>query len=430
MLPRSTGLVPEIKAPAHLQQERAAKVTSRRATSIVCYPLLLPSHWEATGSSGTVPRAGAAEAVPMDTDTRLFSFVAGTDSDSPPCTMQTIPPALRFSKLDSEELLVEKGSDVGVDAEKATGSRSAPRRRTLGEPARLTYIAHEENDKASTRLSSVTLPEYDRLVCILLKAHPTGTAETNDSQLGIVGTPLARPIMELRRDRTELLSSSPNSTSGSGISTSWYSNPSSFNKSDWKSMDALDRAGAAGERSRWEMDVAEETEQATVAGGGRGETTRVLKRQREASKVSAATAARMAGESLSQRWSLLNGGRVPSSLPPPPPPTALPDPTPAHRSATAPQLQPVLSLPETIAAQGEVALQKLREEGRRMVLLKDLEKIILKNVPEYASMAEKSKDVTTRGEAVRWFKVAQQELKLWLVSRRFVIDPTGIVRIS
>ncbi|CCW60402.1 unnamed protein product [Phytomonas sp. EM1] len=77
-----------------------------------------------------------------------------------------------------------------------------------------------------------------------------------------------------------------------------------------------------------------------------------------------------------------------------------------------------------------IITQLLGTEGRTVVPLKELEKLILKRLHSYAGAAEKAKSSATKAEAVRWFARAQAALRQWLRTENYVLDPGGNVTLS
>ncbi|CCW67714.1 unnamed protein product [Phytomonas sp. Hart1] len=78
----------------------------------------------------------------------------------------------------------------------------------------------------------------------------------------------------------------------------------------------------------------------------------------------------------------------------------------------------------------QVVIQLLCTEGRTVVSLKELEKLILKRLKSYTSAAEKAKSSATKAEAVQWFARAQAALRQWLKVENHVLDPGGNVTLS
>ncbi|CAC9526233.1 conserved hypothetical protein [Leishmania infantum JPCM5] len=66
-------------------------------------------------------------------------------------------------------------------------------------------------------------------------------------------------------------------------------------------------------------------------------------------------------------------------------------------------------------------------EARRMATLMELQKRILKQLPEFAAMSQKIKSTATKQEAVAWFQTSQQALRVWLVEHGHTINSDGTV---
>lgn len=95
--------------------------------------------------------------------------------------------------------------------------------------------------------------------------------------------------------------------------------------------------------------------------------------------------------------------------------------------APLPSPPPPLLLLTTLEDCGRCVLDALRSEGRTSAAFKELERLILKKLPDYAAVSLKARDAATKQEAAQWFRTRQQELKEWLQSKHFTISPEGMV---
>ncbi|AIO01138.1 hypothetical protein LPMP_322520 [Leishmania panamensis] len=113
-------------------------------------------------------------------------------------------------------------------------------------------------------------------------------------------------------------------------------------------------------------------------------------------------------------------------------------PTPAVRPTPAPAVDSAASLPSStaVAVSDCALLDSLActvvtgmqsSEARTMTTLMELQKRILRQLPEFAAMSQKMKSVATKQEAVTWFQTWQQTLRVWLVEHGHAINSDGTV---
>ncbi|KAG5495552.1 hypothetical protein GH5_03215 [Leishmania sp. Ghana 2012 LV757] len=303
----------------------------------------------------------------------------------------------------------------------------------------------------------------------------------------ITCTPLRRPILQLWGERSSArvdpkeghLFSGGNAA---GISAAWGSDtPLRIRKKDWKTMDAVE--ADLHRPTKWsgddDGDVSDESRGKPLTGADQTVSARARRREKEegthtsvrAFLVGAKEALRQqgavntAGEFSEQQPAVLSGDAPPvlAQVEAPAPVEVAPkrasvtlqlysgasgsvvQSSVAAAAAYASPVHPppasgtdaVASLPPTaVSADESTSLDSLacavvagmqRSEARTTATLMELQKRILKQLPEFAAMSEKMRSAATKQEAITWFQTSQRALRAWLVERGHLIHSDGTV---
>ncbi|KAK7198141.1 hypothetical protein NESM_000770600 [Novymonas esmeraldas] len=284
--------------------------------------------------------------------------------------------------------------------------------------------------------------------------------------------PLRRPMLQLWGTRSTpsagLNGVGHPAGDGASISAAWGSGASTrLSKKDWKTMDAAE--ADLHRPTRWSDDDDGD-------GGGeekppRGTDDPVAARERKRAKAEATSGAVRAflvgaKEALRQQGVAsaegADGAPPPPPTPPPPPPpekarAATPSPAAPQRAAmvlqlgaagaavtprAAPVAATVTLARQSAAAAAEpagasstsldslasaVVAEMQSSEARASAALMELQKRILKRLPEYATMSLKMKSPASKPEAVSWFQTAQHALRGWMVEHGHTIASDGTV---
>ncbi|CAG9580374.1 conserved hypothetical protein [Leishmania major strain Friedlin] len=299
----------------------------------------------------------------------------------------------------------------------------------------------------------------------------------------ITSMPLRRPILQLWGERNTA-AAGPNDgslctgSSAASISAAWGSDTRlQISKKDWKTMDAAEED--LHKPTNWSDDdggdASDEGRGKSASGADDAISARARKREREEA-TSIAVRSFLAGtkEALRQQGAVgaadgfaqpqpavrsdnaapvsarvetsapvkaaakratvtvplssgSSGSRVRSSV-------ATPAVPPTHALTTnsaAPLPSSGVAPPDGSASLDSLACTvvtgMLSSEARRAATLMELQKRILKQLPEFATMSQKMKSTATKQEAVAWFQTSQQALRAWLVEHGHTIDSDGTV---
>ncbi|GET91582.1 hypothetical protein, conserved [Leishmania tarentolae] len=304
----------------------------------------------------------------------------------------------------------------------------------------------------------------------------------------ITSTPLRRPILQLWGERNTAAAGSNDGSpfpgnNATSISAAWGSDtPLRISKKDWKTMDAAE--ADLHKPTNWSDDdggdVSDEGRGKSSKGADDTNSARARKREKEVA-TSVAVRSFLAGtrEALRQQGSVgaANGlaplqqvvgsdnvARVSAPVD-----TPAPVKTTEERAAVTMQLSPdssgskvrpsvaaaamsiptvlptsalvtnsAASLPSSAGAplDGSTSLDSLAcsivskmqsSEARTTATLMELQKRILKQLPEFAAMSQKMKSPATKQDAIAWFQTSQQALRAWLVEHGHTINSDGVV---
>ncbi|KAG5496300.1 hypothetical protein JKF63_02601 [Porcisia hertigi] len=305
----------------------------------------------------------------------------------------------------------------------------------------------------------------------------------------ITATPLQRPILQLWGERNTVAAGFKDGgllgSSASNISAAWGSDvPLRISKKDWKTMDAVE--ADLHRPTNWSDDdggdVSDEGRGGRSVKGAGDLLSARTRRQAKEEVTSTTVRAFLVGAKEALRQHSANrtaddsaqpqlasgsdkvlplGGRVvdpapltasprrvaltlqlPSdssgaSVPPPVVAPAVPT-SRAHfdTGAMTNTVSPLLSAAPAAPAKDSVSLDSLAvtvvtemqsSESRTMAPLMELQKRILKQLPEFAAMNQKMKSNATKQEAITWFQTSQKALRMWLVEHGHTINSDGTV---
>ncbi|KPI86206.1 hypothetical protein ABL78_4719 [Leptomonas seymouri] len=303
-------------------------------------------------------------------------------------------------------------------------------------------------------------------------------------------TALIRPILQMWGERKEA-SAAVDSVGGGthaaiGISNSWYSEQSTrINNKDWKTMDAMDaeahkptnwsdddggaddggdgsaeRALAARDRKRAKAEATSQAVRSFLAGTKDAlrqqagvedaEALRLTGNETKPPTLSpaatAANAASHATEKESERDERINGpfstdkshtrggmttldAAAPRSMPTtaqsaPAPHAAAP----TVSSTTTNCVHDASDASMTLPALAAAVLQEMRQaDARTTAPFTELQRRILKRLPDFSVVNQKVKSPETKKEAVEWFQTRQRELRVWLQGQGHMISSDGTV---
>ncbi|KAG5470644.1 hypothetical protein LSCM1_01890 [Leishmania martiniquensis] len=318
---------------------------------------------------------------------------------------------------------------------------------------------------------------HDRTACSPLS--PTSTPL-------ITCTPLRRPILQLWGERSSA-SAGPkggpsfSGSSATGISAAWGSDtPLRIRKKDWKTMDAAeadlhrprnwsgddgdvsdesngkpsrsaDEAISARTRKREKDEATHTAVRAFLAGAkealrhrGTVSTAGELSQQQAAVISNDTTSARACGAAPIPAEAAPKRGSVTLQLSTGSPrsmaqasagtpavrasPVYLPPACDADAIAAVPSGAASADGPASLDSLACTVVTGIRTvESRTVATLMELQKRILKQLPEFAAMSQKMKSAATRHEAVAWFQTSQQALRAWLEERGHAIHSDGTV---
>jgi hypothetical protein len=550
MIPRYDGLVPAIRGPASTTTAAAAASAARKAPAVVRHYVIQPSTTTTitTTAKSPVQQGGTTGVTSGEREYRLYTFLPSSDVAAPPKELRVAShffgdteaasaAGVAVAEADEDS---DSGSSSNSDDEKddndfrfkgqrqqgrdassaasnsvtALSGRARRRRRRGREPMRLEYQGIMDTNRANpyadrvVKMASTPAAAYRHLSCVLLKLPASWrdpqSLDSGEGSKGDGSSPpsglnssliscslLAQPVLQLWGERKEANAVGHSSSTGSGISSSWYSEQSTkISKKDWKTMDAVDAemhrptnwsdgdggddeedghksntaetAMTARERKRAKAEATGQAVRAFLAG-----TKEALRRQNSMKEVEegstrttqpspspAALAAAM--KTVPKPAEMANSGVKGHDAPSPSPrrltvvvPTALRTSSPPPSVALSVQNTPMADPPAPINAnkltsnmQGveetadaatlptlaSAVLKEVQEaEGRATASLMELQKRILKQLPDFATMNQKIKSPETKKEAVEWFQMCQRDLRVWLQGHGHMIGSDNTV---
>ncbi|CBZ29634.1 conserved hypothetical protein [Leishmania mexicana MHOM/GT/2001/U1103] len=309
------------------------------------------------------------------------------------------------------------------------------------------------------------------------------SSSSSTSKPLITSTPLRRPILQLWGERNTAAagpSDGPlfSGSSAASISAAWGSDtPLRISKKDWKTMDVAE--ADLHKPTNWSDDdggdVSDEGRGKSSRGADDTISARARKREREEA-TNIAVRSFLAGtkEALRQQGAARAsdgfaqpqptvrsdnaapvGARVETSAPVKAAAKRAAATVPlssdssgslVQSSVATPAVPPTQALatnsaaprPSSAAAppDGSASLDSLActvvtgmqsSEARTTATLMELQRRILKQLPEFAAMSQKMKSSATKQEAVAWFQTSQQALRAWLVEHGHAINSDGTV---
>ncbi|TPP43762.1 hypothetical protein CGC21_20805 [Leishmania donovani] len=468
MIPRYDGLVPAIRGPASVCAVASANATpssttmrTAAATAVTRY-VICPVE--------TVGRENAHLNAAAEHERRLFAFLPSVDCATPPRELRVSSHYFEDS-LDASPMRLEYDGFLTPSATEATKCVrlvSTP----ASEYSHLTCVLLQL--PTTWREQDIDEGEgHGRTACL----------SSSTSKPLITSIPLRRPILQLWGERNTA-AAGPNDgslfsgSSAASISAAWGSDtPLRISTKDWKTMDAAE--ADLHKPTNWSDDdggdVSDEGRGKSSKGADDTISARARKREREeATNVAVRSFLAGAKEALRQQGAVgtadgfaqpqpavrrdnaapvsarvetsapvkaaakraavtvplssdSSGSRVrPSVATPAVPPTRVlttnsAGPLPSSGAAPPDDSASLDSLACTVVA----GMQST--EARRMATLMELQKRILKQLPEFAAMSQKIKSTATKQEAVAWFQTSQQALRVWLVEHGHTINSDGTV---
>ncbi|KAH9578962.1 hypothetical protein LSM04_008581 [Trypanosoma melophagium] len=296
----------------------------------------------------------------------------------------------------------------------------------------------DEADGSAPRFSSLPLPEYENMSCVVLKLPTENETDETTSRV-VQAKSLDVPLHALRYERTEV------AKAGQGISTSWYSGVDvravRFKRSYIDDDDDDDEGnmhcgyfsddGATEIRQDGSKREDKSDGRIATAGGSKKkkkleEANNITRGTEEEASSSSAAVVVVAENKLEKDGVLkLSNGDAPVS------------PIPSSTLQTSEAKKNDTGMLNGSEVEGNVLerltasqLQEWSAAGKAAMPFTELTKIVLKSHPHYAEMKAKHQSPQGRQEAVEWFRVSQNAVRKHVLHLGYTIDSSNNIYLS